>query len=209
MSDKIKVEEMTCINNIDIILPLLNFESEDTFYHLQIIKRKKEHRELGSNSMIVKTYYIKSTEHLTNVLPEIIAISDFHNARACINLSRRSFEKVAYQMLMKITGQIMNKDFKSVRKAYESVCGMHSAESEKKWIIDIDVKDEKLISIIANTIKNCEPDRRQSKVIATIPTKNGIHLITSPFNIAEFREFHSDIEVHKDNPTILYISLRT
>lgn len=46
------------INNLELILPLLEFLSEDDFYHLQIIKRKKEHPELGSNSYVVKTYYI-------------------------------------------------------------------------------------------------------------------------------------------------------
>lgn len=36
------------INNLNQIKELLNFESEDVFYHLQVLKRKKEHPELGS-----------------------------------------------------------------------------------------------------------------------------------------------------------------
>lgn len=197
---------MKFINNIELIKSLLAFDSEDDFYHLQIIKRKKEHAELGSNSMVVKTYYIKSIEHLEKVFCEIRCLSDFHNARACINLNRRSFEKLAYQMLMKITGQIMNKDFKSVKEAYNSVCGAHSNEPVKRWIIDVDVKDDGIIRAISNDIKNCEPDRRKDKIITCIPTKSGIHLITYPFNVMEFKQFHPEIEIHKDNPTILYIS---
>jgi len=196
---------MSMINNLETIKGVMKFDSEDDFYHLQIIKRKKEHPELGSNSMIVKTYYIRSIEYLESKMPEIISLCNLHDARGCINLNRRSFEKIAYQMLIKVTNQIMNRDFKSVRKAYESVCGLHSSEQEKKWIIDIDEKNPDIITIISNTIKNCEPDRRVDKVVTILETKHGFHLITKPFNVAEFSKFHPDIDIHKDNPTILYI----
>lgn len=194
------------INNFDKIVELLSFD-EDIFYHLQIIKRKKEHKELGSNSYIVKTYYIYSLEYLQNKMEEIMALCDFHNARACINLNRRSFKKMAYHLMRKVCDQIMNRDFRSVRKAYESVCGSYSDETEKKWIIDIDDKNMAAISIISSDIKNCEPNRRQSKVIALLPTKKGYHLITKPFRLDEFKSMHPVIDVHKDNPTILYIPL--
>lgn len=195
---------MSQVNNIEYIIPLLSFD-EDAFYHLQIIKRKKEHKELGSNSYVVKTYYISSEEYLRLKMPEIIAICDFHNARACLNLNRRSFEKMAYHLMRKVCDQIMNRDFRSARKAFESVCGAYSDEPNKKWIIDIDEKDLKKISIIQNDIKNCEPNRREDKTLAILETKNGYHLITSPFRLDEFKVIHQDIDVHKDNPTILYI----
>jgi hypothetical protein len=126
------------VDNIEQISSLLNFESDDDFYHLQIIKRKKEHKDLGSNSACIKTYYVNSIDYLNMKYPEIKSLCDFHNARACINLNRRSFEKIGFHTLRKVTDQIMNKDFKSIRKAYESVCGTYSNENQKKWIIDID-----------------------------------------------------------------------
>ena len=46
------------IDNFELIKSLLKFESPDDFYHLQILKRKKENPELGSNSRVVKTYYV-------------------------------------------------------------------------------------------------------------------------------------------------------
>jgi len=195
------------INNIDKIKNLLKFESDDDFYFLQIIKRKKEHPELGSNSLIVKTYYIKSIEHLEKVFPEIVVLCNFHNARAGINLNKRSFEKIAFQVLRKTTDIIMNKDYSSCKSAYDSVCGTYTNETEKKWIIDIDVKDLKLIEIVRNDIKNCQPNKREDKVIDVLETKNGYHIITKPFNLEEYMSF-SEIEavdIHKDNPTILYI----
>jgi hypothetical protein len=194
------------INNFELITPLLNFE-DGNFYHLQIIKRKKEHKELGSNSYIVKTYYIQSLEYLSGKMPEIITLCDFHNARACINLNRRNFEKLAYHLMRKVCDQIMNKDFKSTRKAYESICGAYSDEDCKKWIIDIDEQDLKKVQMISNDIKNIEPNKRENKTLAILPTKHGYHLITTVFRLDHFKELHPTIDVHKDNPTILYCPL--
>jgi hypothetical protein len=203
------------IDNIVAIKDLLTFESEDDFYHLQILKRKKENPELGSNSYVVKTYYVNSIEYLDSKIDEIIHLCNFHNARACINLNRRSYEKIAFHTLKKVTDQIMNKDFKSVRKAYESVCGSISNEKDKKWIIDIDHKDFDLSDVqrhlfynnLISSIQRLIFQTGKDDTITTIPTKNGFHLITRPFNLEEFRKIHGEkIAVQKDNPTLLYMS---
>lgn len=197
-------------DNFQLIMKLLQFRSEDDFYHLQIIKRKKDHPEIGSNSIVVKTYYIKSVEHLDQVGPEIVALCDFHGARASINLNRRSFEKMAFHTLKKITDQIMNKDFKSVRKAYESACGAYANESQKKWIIDIDN-----ISIdgfnhtsgmihLRRRIIALQEETGNPTYMQFVPTKSGVHIISAPFNLQKFKEEFPQIDVHKDNPTILY-----
>lgn len=194
------------INNLTNIIPFLIFDSKDDFYHLQILKRKKENKDLGSNSVIIKTYYISSVDYLLLKMEEIIMLCDINNARACINLNRRSFEKVAYQVLRKVADQILNKDFKSVRKAYESTCGAHSNEPIKRWIIDIDVKNSLFTQSVIESISKCEPIKNSSKVLICLDTKHGVHLITNPFNVQEFKQYHPDLDIHKDNPTILYIS---
>lgn len=200
---------MKHINNLKQINELLTFDSEDVFYHLQIIKRKKEHPELGSNNSIVKTYYIQSVEYLEMKMPEIISLCNFHNARAGINLNKRSFEKLAFQMLKKVTDCILKKDYRAVRKSYESVCGQFSVDKDKKWIVDIDVKDLNFCTKLEAEIIKLEPFGQ--KVKAFIETKNGYHLITSPFNVQKYNQmliWQSGIfekpEIHKNNPTILY-----
>jgi len=195
------------MNNYDKIKKLLKFDSEDDFYHLQIIKRKKDHSDLKSNSLVIKTYYIKSVEHLDTVLPEIISICNFHNARGCINLNRRSFEKIAYHMMQKIAGQIMNKDFKSVKDSYNSVCGAHLNETFKKWIVDFDEKDF-IYGIRLEELKNTIEDIG-GVIYETLETKSGFHLITGTFRLDLFKNTYPNIEVHKDNPTILYICNNT
>lgn len=181
------------VDNFNQIKSLLVFDSEDDFYHLQIIKRKKDNPGLtgrNNNARCMKTYYIRSVEHLEEKIDEIIALCRVNNARACINLNRRSFEKMAYQLLMKVTGQIMSKDFKSVRRAYDSCCGTncHERRDNRTWIIDIDditFNPSELITMI----NSLEPVGH--KYVATIPTKNGYHLIVKPFNVAELQKVFS------------------
>lgn len=191
------------VDNFEQIKGLLTFDSEDDFYFSQIIQRKKENPQVGSNSHVVKTYYIKSKDDLEFYKGEMICLAEFHNARVCINLNRRSFEKAAFQSLKKVTDVIMNKDFKSVRKAYNSVCGGYSNEQgTKKWIVDIDEKGRAANEVL-KFIETIRPEG--PKLQAIIETKNGLHLITSPFDIQEFKKYYSDIDIHKDNPTIIYI----
>lgn len=43
------------------------------------------------------------------------------------------------------------------------------------------------------------------KVLMELPTKNGIHLITKPFDKREFNKKYPLVDIHKDNPINLYI----
>ena len=193
------------VNNFELIKPLLIFDNDDLFYHAQIIKRKKENPELGSNNLSVKHYYIKSLSQFERQFSEMQALAKYSNARACINLNRRSFEKLAFLCLKKVTDQILNKDFANVQKAFSRVAGQYSTDPHKKWILDIDQKNystEEFL-LLTNTLSSVK-----ANIIATLPTKNGEHWITSPFNIQAFQTLYKGAlveSIHKDNPTILYI----
>lgn len=199
------------VNNFEQIKKMLTFASEDDFYHLQIIKRKKEHPELGSNSYVVKTYYISSLEYLDLKKDEIINLCEFHDARACINLNRRSFEKIAFHAMQKVANQLMNRDFRSVRKAYESVCGANSNEPNKKWIIDIDdvsmdaMAHSPMVQRLVGRVVELQNMAEGQPLLEAVRTKSGFHLIASPFRLDIFKSEFPTIDVHKDNPTILYV----
>jgi len=205
------------INNLELILPHINIDNDlDDFYFLQIIKRRKENPDMTSNSSIVKTYYISSVTYLEKKMPEIIMFCEKSNARACISLNRRSFEKIAFHTLRKVTEQICNKDFYNVKNAYDKACGAYSEESDKKWIIDLDkpLDTTQVLSAINGIILGCQPNPYgETKFITTLPTPNGVHMITKPFNIREFNIRFKEMyplleipEIHKNNPTILYFN---
>ena len=190
------------INNLQLIKPLLNFANDTELYHMKIIKRKKEHRSLGSNSYVVKTYYISSIEYLEFKMSEIIELCKFHQARAYINLTPRSFEKIAFHTLKKVTDCIMNKDYKSVRKAYESICGKYG-HGDKIWVIDVDDRDFNKVLKIGETVNKIESGNSVN-VLEYIPTLNGFHILTKPFDKSVFSKIY-DLDIHTNNPTILYL----
>ena len=129
------------IDNLNLILPLLVFETKDDFYYLQILQRKKENPQLGSNSRVIKNYYITSEDYLINRYDEIIELCKVFNARAMIRLNKRSFEKVGYKTMVNLSNTIMNKEFSFLSKSYDRACGLGHNDLNKTWILDIDFKD--------------------------------------------------------------------
>lgn len=202
------------IDNIDIILPFLKFESEDDFYYLQILQRKKENLQLGSNSRVIKNYYIGSQEYLITHYPEIKQLCHQFNARASIRLNKRSFESVAFKTLENIANSMRNREYKFIKASYDRACGLGHNDKSKKWIIDVDKDDLIWEKEIVSSIYSCAPTG--NKVLSIVPSKSGIHLITNPFNteffkillkkeLSNYQMEGRDIEIHKDNPTNLYI----
>ena len=190
------------IDNFEQIKSYLDFESSDVFYYVQIIKRKKENPVLKVNNYMIKSYTIKSIDYLDLKKEEIITLCKLHNARAYINLNKRSFEKCAYHSMKKLTDVILAKSFVSAKKVFDSVASSHSRDKEKKWLIDVDDMDFPSPLMMAHIDHNCKP--YGNKIVGVIRTVNGCHLITKPFNIVQFREKYPDVEVKKNSPTLLF-----
>ena len=193
------------IDNIELIKPFITFDdSGDDFYYLQLLQRRKEHTHAIKNSVVIKNYFIRSLDYLLKHYSSIKDICDYFNARAMLRLNKRSFKKVAFRTLQNITAQMMQEDFMSARQAFDKACGQCHNDKNKKWLVDIDVTDETARDMIVDVInKDCQPEGE--KLITIMPSKNGCHLITSPFNMQQFKASCTDVSVHKDNPTNLYI----
>jgi hypothetical protein len=193
------------IDNFEQIKQYLTFDSSDDFYYVQIIQRRKENPELKTNNYMVKSYAISSIDYLEMKKKEIVTLCELHNARAYINLNKRSFEKCAYHSMKKLTDVILAKSFKSAKKVFDSVASAYSSDKEKKWLIDVDDMEFPSPLMMAHIEHNCKP-YDPDKIIGVIKTLNGCHLITKPFNIVQFREKYPDVEVKKNSPTLLYYS---
>lgn len=191
------------IDNIKLILPFLKFESKDDFYYLQILQRKKENPQLGSNSRVIKNYYIISEEYLLDRYDEIKKLCEIFNARAMIRLNKRSFEKVGFKCMTNLANTMANKEYSFLKASYDRACGLGHNDNEKKWILDIDIINEEFDREVQLFINNVIP--AGGKILGNFKSKNGHHLITKPFNLQEFSQKYPEIEVHKDNPTNLYI----
>lgn len=212
------------VDNFELINGLLDFSEKDTFFFVQVLRRRKENPEQESNNRVINNYYLYSKDELMKKKDAIIADCDSHNARAYINLNRLDLRKIALLTMQRIAKLLVDGDYKAVKNAYASICGSHHSDKNKKWVVDIDrpkivlASDEdqtlreftipfgfdKYIDRIATAIALVPPLGVQ-KILARIPTKNGIHLITRPFNLMEFKKHNLGVEVHKNNPTLLYI----
>lgn len=212
---------MEKVDNFEKIRELLEFRSKDDFYFLQILQRKKDHKTSGmkvnganNNSRLVKAYYIHSLEYFDFIKPEVIELCELFNARAGINLNRRSYEKMALQHLRKVTDQIINEEYTKACKAYPSVVGAYNNDTDKKWIIDIDNNlwtEEDVRDLVEKELNNITPVG--DKFIIALPSKNGWHAIVKLFNVSEARAGlkayglydGQDDCIAKNNPTNLYI----
>lgn len=199
------------IDNFELIKPLLTFPNDDIYYHLQILRRGKDHPELPAANRMIKSYFICSLEGLDYVEQEIKDLCKFFGARAYINLAPKSIKKTTMLQLKYLAERVYMGDFKKIWKSWNTCAGEIKGE-ESRWVVDIDAKTydeifhiQKISKEISDFIEKCEPDTSPLlKVIADIPTKSGCHLITTPFNFQQFKEQYPDVDVHKNNPTLLY-----
>ena len=199
------------INNFDLISSLLNFDNSDLFYHLQILRRGKDHPNLLSANRVIKTYYIDNNEKLDKIKKEIIDLCEFFGARAYINLAPKSYRKCTMQCIADMAVRAKDGDFKKIYKTWNTVVG-YVKSPDPHWIVDVDGPTDGMISEFIEY--ECEPLRYYiegphkiyyNKIYDYVPTKNGYHIITKPFNLEQFKKKYPDIDVHKNNPTILYI----
>ena len=193
------------IDVFDQIKHLLVFESEDDFYYLQILQRKKENPQLGSNSRVIKNYYINSVEHLESRYDEIKMLCNAFNARASLRLNKRSYRKVAFKTMQNIANSMANGEYQFVKASYDRACGLGHNSNDKTWILDFDepFTQEKIDAIVID-LSCVEPFLQ--RVVCVLPTKNGFHVICKPFNTEMFaRVSDFKFDIHKDNPINLYI----
>jgi hypothetical protein len=190
------------IDNFELIKPLLTFLSDDIYYHLQILRRGKDHPELPAANRVIKSYFICSLESLNYVEQEIKDLCKLFGARAYINLAPKSIKKTTMLQLKYLAQRAYEGDFKKIWKSWNTCAGEIKGE-EPRWVVDIDDNNVKW-NYVMDDIDTLEPYSIDTKYITNIPTKSGWHIITTPFNLQQFKEKYPNIDVHKNNPTLLY-----
>ena len=219
------------INNLELIKSLLNFTDEGDFYMLYVFKRKKDQPEGEKDNhqsvRTIKTYCIESVDHLERRYDEIKQLCEMFKARAYIHVQKQNHFDVSLNMMVELAQRIQNGQHNQ-KGLFDSVVGQVKTQ-EKRWIVDVDMKDEDALMKIMKLINNgCKPldvvnethlhksdgsvvvtYDYDPKVIKVIPTKSGYHLITKRFDVMEFNKIMSlqgDVpDIQKKNPTLLYL----
>lgn len=203
------------INNLELIKLLLNFEKEGDFYMLYIFKRKKDQPEGEKDNhqsvRTIKTYCIESIDHLERRYDEIKQLCEMFKARAYIHVQKQNHMDVSLNMMIELAQRIQSGQ-KNQKGLFDSVVGQIKTQ-EKRWIVDVDIKDKIYLKQVTNRIEylnpmvftNLDTGEMESKIEAIIPTKNGYHLITKKFDVMEFKKQYPEIDIQKKNPTLLYL----
>jgi hypothetical protein len=160
---------------------------------------------MDRDMVVVDNFFINSEEDFYNKYDRIKEVCNRENARAYFRVNKRNYKKVALQTLKKVTDNIISENYEAVKNSFLSAAGECHSEPEKRWIVDIDTRDKQFIDEVLDLIHDLHIEISQPHgVIATIPTAAGFHIICKPFNLQRFRMFYPNLDVHKDNPTLLY-----
>jgi len=104
----------------------------------------------------------------------------------------------------------MSENYRAVKNAFASCAGEFHSDPDKTWIVDIDNISIDAFNHSADQNKmrqlilDLQRETGKEPMMKFIPTKGGVHIITRPFNLNKFREQYPDIDVHRENPTVLY-----
>ena len=208
------------IDNTEQIKKLIANCGKDEFYMLQVLHRAKDgktpYEPEGKkiSQQTVKTYYISSPEYLDYKMNEIRDLCGMFNARAYINLNKKSWRQISLKSLEILAGVIAKADnnpdeWRGVKTIIDSACGQTGAcDKNKTWVVDVDTKDDDELVEIERAIESCEPFNER-KIVALIPTLHGYHLITKPFNKIRFSQMYGkQIDIHNNNPTLLFLETK-
>ena len=130
-----------------------------------------------------------------------------------MSFNKKSWKQISLKSLEILASAIAKGDsdpnvYKEVKTVMDSACGQTGAcDGNKTWVVDVDTKDESELERIKDVIRQCEP--LGDKIVATIPTLHGYHLITKPFNKAKFANVYGlPLDIHDNNPTLLYVETK-
>ena len=202
------------IGNFDLIKSLMTFgESDNLFMHLQILRRGKDHPDLPAANKLMKSWLVRSAEHLESLKDEVVFLCEHYKARAYISCAPKSIEKLNRLIMCKLADNQYTGNTINPWHVFNSACGELQGV-EKRWVVDVDTKDQDTVDFIKLEIDrlwvNAHPNdwgklRESAWLTAEIPTLNGSHLISCPFNLQEFSNRFPEVEVKKNGLTALYV----
>lgn len=178
------------VDNFDIIRAHLDFKSEFDRYIVHILKRAKDDQGVayGSNetNRLIKTFYITSLEYFDKKIPVIKDLCDSNLARVYILPQVRSNEDCLKELLKIVVDNLSNPSIKPDHLIRSAFCGFHGSRA-KRWIIDYDYENSYGydFDFIVNLIKenHIEIGNNPELDMFIVPTKNGKHIVTKPFNL--------------------------
>lgn len=189
------------IDNSEIVAKFVpEHDDEDTFIYTELLDRSK--LKQGSNRVrLLRTFYHRSRVGFWEVMPAIRELCEKNGVRAYTRLAPRSMAKVGRLATTLMVEAALVGHWKDMAYIYARACGRVTPNT-KLWLIDVD-------NVEAWADWHNE-EKFPLEFVASIPSKKGLHVIVKPFNIPTLFGAMPParllgLDVHKDNPTNLYI----
>src|SRR5262249_18433861 len=131
-------------------------------------------------------------------------LCDLLQVRAYTRLAKRSYKKVGKQFTRLVTDAALTNNWAGMKSLYDHACGT-TPPVEKLWLVDVDIQNKATEKLALRLTE-------LGVMLVAIPSKKGLHYIVKPFDVRQFETFKADlkltkdhVDLHKDNPTNLYI----
>ena len=164
---------------------------------------------MNAYSIPIESFYVFSIEQYEKLEKRIIELCNMHNARAYIKMNCLDAQSVMLEQISLITQEIRKGNWKHMSKTLNSACGVCGKQdgNDKLYLIDLDGIDigSDDYNDVVSTINGLQPTYVLRKVRMSVPTKNGCHLLTTGFDMNEFRKTFKSIDIHSDGITLLYV----
>ena len=197
------------VNNYEIVkrfLPGQDLGPENNqlnFLYTELMDRTKR---VGNNGVrIFRTFFHRDIKDFETHFPEIFKQCEALGIRAYTRLAPRSFKDVAKYNLKQCLESVLAENWIHSKTSYASACGSVTPII-KRWMFDVDVINDDFLHLHAFLFG-------EGLLIAEVPSKRGLHLITPPFDLRRWDPEHdfnstklrNGIGIHKDNSVNLYV----
>lgn len=192
------------VDNSDLIAPFCpSTDDGDTFIYTEMLDRSK--RKGNNGVRLLKTFYHRSVDEFREQVPTIRKLCDLSAVRACTRLSPRSYAKVGATLTRLVVDAALTANWQGMKSLYSRACGTTSPNL-KLWLWDVDERTERTDELAAAL-------QAIGVLQARIPSRRAEHLITIAFDARTLAGVRGDgtcpewgaVQLHRDNPTNLYI----
>ncbi|MBR1449668.1 MAG: hypothetical protein IJ588_14985 [Prevotella sp.] len=189
----------------------------DRYYVIELMRRGKDNPDLPAANYHFRNYYIYSWRDLDRYEQEIKQVCQMLNLRAYCSVNYKRMSQVALDTLAESARRIAAHDYKRFYSIFESCSGKYVERGDELWVVDIDdVTDEPVLAAVRRYIRTMQSGYADP-VVYTMPTRSGVHIITRPFNLKQFKDgfweaitaqYNIDVpDVKKNHLTLLYENL--
>lgn len=180
----------------EYISSVVTEDCKESFFNIAIIQRHKDgHKSGNSKNRTLKQYFVSNVHQLKKFEDEIKTLCEVFSSRAYVDVQKRSYIDYSRELNKELAERLYNNDMNKLYRITYSAAT--KCKREKSWILDVDDPIE--LKPVTEWLSE-----RDIKPMITVKTKNGYHLIVKPFDLRVFSEQFKDVEVKKNNMTLLY-----